>query len=217
MPPHPAARPRTPLTPASEDSDFHMPCLVPDARPFEDEEWKHCYRVDFYFRPSSSDGHESANTPWEAHLTIRTKDLARLMREGIHWDTNYFHIGSGSLLHASKSSDRCPLSRGLELVRRYYLSDSSHSGNDITPAWVGRLFVYARQMATLRTFRPTRDLKHDQISEAVAGNEGASPKDEDFEVYYLFNRADPDQSLNTILDETPMTGLWPWPREASRP
>ena len=97
---------------------------------------------------------------------------------------------------------------GCDYMRRFVLKDLGR-----LPFWEAMLVVWARDIKTLADFRisddpnlpgphlsPTRDM----IYKCAGYNKSG-------ELIYCFDFRNPDDSFNTIYDDKPLDGWWPWP------
>jgi len=85
------------------------------------------------------------------------------------------------------------------MTRRYLLADLAGGAQ-----WTASLFVFARQTQVLSRFHVS-DLSQDMVYCAWAENKRG-------EHIYLYDASAPEHSYNTIYDDMPMSGWWPWPK-----
>ncbi|KXJ94011.1 hypothetical protein Micbo1qcDRAFT_158949 [Microdochium bolleyi] len=178
----------------------HCTAGLPRLRPFDEPQWRidPCIRVEFLFAPPEVEG---GGVWWEARVNVRTKDLPRLMREGLFWTAGNFHHEAGWV---ARNPLKKPFSDyGYKHCRVYYLS-SSEKDNHGEYLWVAQLALYTVHTLELATFRPARDLTPARIVFVEAHNEPRKT-----EVYYKYFRGKPHLSFNTIYDDMLLPGWWP--------
>ncbi|KAF5018199.1 hypothetical protein F66182_9826 [Fusarium sp. NRRL 66182] len=128
---------------------------------------------------------------WFADLYIDTHDIVGLMRNGLYLTQDNIRAQEGH-------------------IKQYY----SYRTNQwfwyryfaiVGPNWSGCLYVRVGDIGIAHRFRMD-DLSADKIYEADV-------KNKDGNLAYKFCLKHPEMNVNCILDEFPMRGLWPWPRE----
>ncbi|KAF6823372.1 hypothetical protein CPLU01_11453 [Colletotrichum plurivorum] len=166
-------------------------------------------------------GEDTQHISWTAELVLSTRDLPRLMREGLHWTAANVHPEMSVLdpepeLEKDKNKSR---KKPKTMVRSYFISDLGKDCN-----WAGFLMVHARD-EVLTQFRVS-DLRPHMILRAIAWNtvyrsefRGNSQKagrsaDPAEEVAYFYDSFDPKNNINVIYDDMPLEGRWPWPKKA---
>ncbi len=90
----------------------------------------------------------------------------------------------------------------LTLARHYILTDLADE-----PNWDGSLVLLARQYEVLSSFRIS-DLSLDLVYLAWAA-------DKSKHTVYYYNAVWPESNINTIYDDMPLEGWWPWPKKES--
>ncbi|KAK2756013.1 hypothetical protein CKAH01_17227 [Colletotrichum kahawae] len=133
---------------------------------------------------------------WEANLYVQARDVGQLMREGFYLSADREVKDTGCI--AQNICPGEPNYGGWKHTRHYIFTDSDMK-------WTAHLHVYVSQMAELARFR-LADLKPSQLVFSWAYNPDG------FRVYgySLFN---PEDNFNTICEDMPMEGIWPWPKE----
>jgi hypothetical protein len=142
---------------------------------------------------------EEAN-PWRAELSICINDLPALMKTGLflsdaNVDTKHSCIVAGEDVTPMAGEKRWAYER------QYYIEHVE--GN--TLQWKGTLRVVSMSLEVLREFRIGR-LSADMVCLAVALNT-------DGQAAYHFNANYSQDNFNALLDDLPLKGLWPWPKE----
>ncbi|KXJ90591.1 hypothetical protein Micbo1qcDRAFT_205417 [Microdochium bolleyi] len=187
-------------------------------RPYEAPEWHHDISVavvEMAFSPphETPDGHPS----WNARLLLRTRDLPRLMREGLFWDDGNIHREAGYVAleqqdgeypHSGLRNKRVWYLSSTEIATPAYTADFCNPSDSSNHLWVAKLYVWARDMRDLTDFRPAERLWN-QTYHCIASSQDAK------EVYYEyrhFDRAAQAEAVNAIYDRAPLEGWWPWPR-----
>ncbi|KAK1712655.1 hypothetical protein BDP67DRAFT_516440 [Colletotrichum lupini] len=139
---------------------------------------------------------------WEARFRVRAKDLPRLMREGLHWTVANIQREAGFFEHEAK--ELVMKQAGWTCTRNYYLSDLSPDQN-----WSAKMIVCARDIQVLSQFDMAK-LRPEQAYTAIAWS-SFHPS----HFIYNFERLAPSRNYNSIYDDMPLEGWWPWPKRQS--
>ncbi|KAF4834816.1 hypothetical protein CGCSCA4_v012811 [Colletotrichum siamense] len=133
---------------------------------------------------------------WEASLYVQARDVGQLMHEGFYLSTDQEIKGTGCI-----AQNVCPGEPNYgdwKHTRHYIFKDPDMK-------WTAHLHVCASQMAELARFRLT-DLKPSKL----VFSWGYNPEGFHVYGYSLFN---PKDNFNTIYEDVPLEGIWPWPKE----
>lgn len=151
--------------------------------------------------PLYNENYYRSGIEWEVRLRVKTRDLARLMREGFQWTTENV---CPDMTYIEPDLQEEALTRvGWSCSRNYYLSDL---GNN--PYWAAKLIVCARNLDVLSRFKVS-DLRQHMISQAFARN------GEDGPFSYRYRPYNPHLNFNAIYGDFPLEGWWPWPKRQS--
>lgn len=209
------------------------PRLDPLTRNLYSEEWNDVEEsIFFVFSPVPVDIEDKAklqHVSWIAKMTIKTRDLPRLMREGLHWTAaNVLH----ELPLVSTEPGYVPIhfKEGCAGIRTWFLSDI---GKDCKWAAAIQLYVNAREAGVLSQFE-VADLRPDMIIDVIAlaevqsrpgdptnrdladsNSKSEEVKDSSSKCVYYFCSSHPSFNFNKIYDDMPLEGWWPWPKKAS--
>ncbi len=138
---------------------------------------------------------------WKAILYIQAMDIPRLMREGFYWTRD--NIWEEKCFVTPNNINPGQAKLGYNITRRYFLSDLSNE-----PQWKGWLVVFGKstKFERLARFR-LEELSSDLVWAAFA----ATAPDQLVYAYVVGNTT---TSFNTIYDDMPLDGWWPWPKRA---
>ncbi|KAM4067280.1 hypothetical protein HRG_001258 [Hirsutella rhossiliensis] len=145
------------------------------------------------------------NAAWEADVDVVAKDVPRLMREGFHWNEANIQREKGHMV--LRGLPPIPRSRGWSYARVFYLTDKPRDGGDAQ--WTATLTVFARKLSVLSNFKP-RQISLGNVHSAWAWNR-------DKKLTYSYYAIRPGDSFNTIYDDRPLEGWWPWPKKRQSP
>ncbi|KAH7244149.1 uncharacterized protein BKA55DRAFT_541064 [Fusarium redolens] len=134
------------------------------------------------------------DTGWEAHLELSTTDIVGLMREGLHVSQGNVNVQE-SCLTMRPDPQECQM---YCYDRHFTLSG---------PSWKGNLVVTTLSLPIANNFR-VEHLSADQVFRSLACDVS---KGENWVYIFLIDKS--EDNANYILDDTPLEGLWPWPRK----
>lgn len=156
----------------------------------------------FYFYSSTESSHSEqealSSSRWEARLLVDARDVSSVMCNGFWFSADYETEQSGCILH-NTLTDVFKDTPWMH-TRRYIFADPKKQ-------WTAHLIVAAKDVDELANFRVVRDLEMCRMFYAWAKNK------EDMSVY-RYNVFTPERNFNTMHEDMPMKGLWPWPRAA---
>jgi hypothetical protein len=144
---------------------------------------------------------------WFALLTVKCRDIPRLMREGFFWSADNIIPEQGRM--AEPSCPQWARHFGLVHARVWGLADKpkGSEGGDAVPLWVAQLEVCSGSVELLGRFA-VRNLSREMVSEGFAWNA-------DRQLVYACYHTHPDYSFNCIYDDMPLRGWWPVAGRAS--
>ncbi|KAI1748853.1 hypothetical protein F4782DRAFT_550357 [Xylaria castorea] len=152
----------------------------------------------FLFCPDPSD--ISLNQDWVAVLTVKCRDVPRLMREGFFWDSANV-IREEGYVDQDFTYAYCRQGRKRWAgTRHYFLKDLQQPLR-----WVATIEIFALNLRTLYQFDLNR-LSREKTQSAAAINESGHH-------IYNWQCGCPGVWYNVVYDDTPMEGWWPWPRK----
>lgn len=188
-----ATTPSKPEDQPPEYTDIHD-AVSPGLRPFWEPEWSEgtVYLVNIKFKTRS----------WKAELIIKTRDLARLMRESFSVTADNIHRDFDVL-----RSTRAYCQKYDRIVFLSFLA----AGDDGEPAWVGLLQIIASPTSIVVDFDPVADLRTERTRPVEASQHYNVWKAR--EIYYVYFKGRPSKCFNLIYGDMQLPGLWPWPRE----
>ncbi|KAI1370863.1 hypothetical protein F4677DRAFT_464873 [Hypoxylon crocopeplum] len=155
--------------------------------------------ITFCFRPNPKmdDQHQL----WFGQMDVKCCDVPLLMREGFHWTTANVTREEGfvdniipELVHLGKPNYTCTI------TRFWILRDLQQP-----PRWTACLQVHAPNKEVVSGIR-LDNWTIDMVRTAKAL--GLSRK-----LIYQFDNSRPRYHLNSIYDDMPLKGWWPWPKE----
>ncbi|KAF5537047.1 actin-binding FH2 [Fusarium mexicanum] len=133
------------------------------------------------------------DTGWEAHLKLSTIDIVGLMREGLYVSEDNVIVQESCLtMHPDPQ----------EYQTHCYDRHFALSG----PGWEGNLVVTTLGLPVASGFR-VEHLSADKVFLCKARD---LSKEGSRAYHFLING---EENANYILDDTPLEGLWPWPRK----
>ncbi|KAH0423057.1 hypothetical protein CcaCcLH18_12428 [Colletotrichum camelliae] len=157
------------------------------------------YNVYFTFYDKIGESFESIqNLRWEARLVVQAYQVSSLM-------TNGFHLSPANELPQAGCIIRdCPphrvfVAHSWKHLRRYILVDREAE-------WTAHVFVGSNELNALAEFR-LKDLTADRIVCGYAWNTERL-------TIYNYNAFKPGENFNTLVEDKPLEGLWPWPKRA---
>jgi hypothetical protein len=126
------------------------------------------------------------------------------MAEGLHISCENVDIKRNCILY-NPAIESSPYKKGKwtwpwPYKRQYWVADN----NRHDPEWRGQLSVYARTLTEISEFR-IEQVSFDKVDTALALNMDGMPA-------YTFHLNKSHMNFNAILDDYPLSGLWPWPR-----
>lgn len=131
---------------------------------------------------------------WQAHLVLYTSDIVYLMRKGLHVSQKNVTL-----------EESCLTMRPHEQEHNKYYYDRRFALTG--PSWKGSLVVTTLSCPIATNFR-VEHLSADKVYHCYA-----SDIDKRRCWAYNFMIDKPEVNANYILDDTPLEGLWPWPRK----
>lgn len=148
---------------------------------------------------------------WQAVVQMKANDVPKVMREGLYWtevnldkEAGYIAKFSDSQRAACQPSTTPHLPSCMSCQRVYFFQDLGEE-----PHWAAKMIVFCHDLDELSQFR-FRDLRVDQTIFCAA-------RDADGKVVYMFSRGPEPHSVscvNTLYDDMPLDGWWPWPRRS---
>lgn len=142
---------------------------------------------------------------WHALMDIQTDDVPRLMREGLHWTEANLDKEAG-YIEANPQDSMSPRPPSfVKYIRMFLLRDLGEK-----PLWTAKMAVYFSNTDQLSQFR-FRHLKLYQIIFCKA-------ESIDEKLLYMYQRIPDtdDINVNTIYDDMPLEGWWPWPKRFTK-
>jgi hypothetical protein len=142
---------------------------------------------------------------WHALMNIQADDVPRLMRDGLHWTEANLDREAGYVDFNPQVSFHPPPPPFVKFIRVYYLRDLNKK-----PQWTAKMSVFFSNADQLSQFQ-FRDLKLDQITLCDA-------KAADNKLLYAYHRIPNAEKINfnTIYDDLPLEGWWPWPKRSMK-
>lgn len=133
---------------------------------------------------------------------MKCDDVPRLMREGFFWSANNILREEGYFGHSLRHEWT---TKGYRHVRTWILADRPSGGESENPRWVGRLEVVSASLELLSGFRVDK-----LSSKNVCGADAWDARDH---AIYHYKRNAPGDNYNSIYDDRPLRGWWPWPKD----
>lgn len=143
----------------------------------------------------------SGDDNWQAFVKIQADDLGRVMREGLHWTEANLDREAGYIDYNPQSSISSLIPPFITCARVFVFRDLARE-----PQWTAKMTVLCRDLPSLSLFRFS-DLTVDHIAFCTA-------KDADGKMVYMFGRVGGCFNMNTLYDDMPLEGWWPWPKRA---
>lgn len=140
---------------------------------------------------------------WQARLQIQADDIPSLMRNGLHWTEANLDREAGYIGKNPQDEVNSLIPSYVTCMRVYFLRDLAEQ-----PQWTAKMTVFFTDLDQLSQFRFC-DLRLDQIIFCAA-------RTTEDRMVYLFNRI-PNYgcgNINTIYDDMPLDGWWPWPKRS---
>ncbi|KAF5568148.1 hypothetical protein FNAPI_368 [Fusarium napiforme] len=135
---------------------------------------------------------------WQAQLVLHTSDIIGLMREGLHVSQHNVIV-----------QENCLTMRPYQQEHNKYYYDRHFALTG--PSWKGNLVVTTLSCPVATNFR-VEHLSPDKVYRCYVSDDSKT------ECWaYNFAIEKPDLNANYILDDTPLKGLWPWPRKEPFP
>ncbi|KAI2623086.1 hypothetical protein GGR54DRAFT_596552 [Hypoxylon sp. NC1633] len=159
--------------------------------------------VIFWFESKPTCSMDKQYKPWFGQMDVKCSDVPLLMREGFYWTTENVIREDGyidnilperALLNLGKPNNPCTM------TRVWTLQDLQQP-----PRWTACLQVHAPGIEVLTGIR-LENWTVDMVRSAYAW--GLAKK-----LIYQYDVAKPRLSFNSIYDDTPLKGWWPWPKE----
>ncbi|KAF5021874.1 hypothetical protein F66182_6101 [Fusarium sp. NRRL 66182] len=127
---------------------------------------------------------------WRALMIITTHDIVGLMRDGLY-------LSQDNVQPERSFIKQCwwPTNQEWSYLRCYAVVD---------PKWSGHLIVQTLHLQNALQFRVSH-LSEDKVAHAHVLNKKKN-------LVYSYDVDHPENNGNYILEDTPMEGLWPWPR-----
>jgi hypothetical protein len=173
--------------------------LSPGRRKKQDEpvDWSRCNFGMSFAEDTHYPGHG-----WYGSLSLQAKDIPRLMREGLYWTEANLDYPAGHIKYDYLESWNRYYPSGWYYQRVLFFQDTA-----IDPQWKAKMIVFCRDMHGLSRFR-FRELRLDQITFCRASHNGA--------LVYSFDRTRKTVNcINTMYEDMPLDGWWPWPKKAT--
>ncbi|SCO77337.1 uncharacterized protein FRV6_01549 [Fusarium oxysporum] len=133
------------------------------------------------------------NIGWQAHLELSTTDIVGLMREGLYVCQENVIV-----------QESCMTVRPYQQEHQTYYYDRHFALTG--PNWKGNLVVTTLSCPVATNFR-VEHLSADKIFRSYASD---ISRTQCWVYHFMINN--PKVNANYILDDTPLKGLWPWPR-----
>ncbi|KAF5596207.1 hypothetical protein FPCIR_4129 [Fusarium pseudocircinatum] len=131
---------------------------------------------------------------WEAHLVLYTSDIVSLMRQGLYVSQENAIV-----------KENCLTMRPYQQEHDKYYYDRHFSLTG--PSWKGNLVVTTLSCPIATNFR-VEHLSADKVGRCYVSDVS---KTRCWAYNFMINK--PEVNANYILDDTPLEGLWPWPRK----
>lgn len=123
--------------------------------------------------------------------------MEKLMKKGLHLNKKNAKTRDNFIVY---HNDPAWISRSdWKVIRSYKMSDEWFFGEG---NWTAVVWVYANALDPVANFRIT-DLTSENCAQAKAWNR---------HLMYFYDKNSPELNINTLLDDQPMEGIWPWPR-----
>lgn len=143
---------------------------------------------------------------WKVWMGLRVMNIPHLMRHGLHWSRADILAEKGFMtFHGSDPELTSEHKKAGWLHTRTFFLEC-HEGIDDEGGWFGRIKVYAKDTATLASFK-LADMSLDTMSSCEALNW-------DRQIVYAYESTMPGKAFNAIYDDMPLQGWWPWPKES---
>ncbi|KAF5614432.1 uncharacterized protein FSUBG_312 [Fusarium subglutinans] len=133
-------------------------------------------------------------TGWQARLVLYTSDIVGLMRKGLYVSQKNVIV-----------EESCLTMRPHQQEHNTYYYDRRFTLTG--PSWKGSLVVTTLSCPIVTNFR-VEHLSADKVYQCYASDYFKSRC-----WAYNFMIEKPEVNANYILDDTPLEGLWPWPRK----
>lgn len=142
---------------------------------------------------------------WHALMSIQADDMPRLMRDGLHWTEANLDREAGYVELNPQVSIRHPPPPFVKFIRVYYLRDLGAK-----PLWTAKMAVCFSNTDQLSQFQFC-DLKLDHVTVCTA-------ESADHKLLYAYQRISKFENINfnTIYDDMPLEGWWPWPKRSTK-
>ncbi|KAI1458497.1 hypothetical protein F4805DRAFT_141169 [Annulohypoxylon moriforme] len=155
-------------------------------------------RVSIVFVIKPNPRKDNYHQPWIAQMDVKCGDVPLLMREGFYWTTANVIKEEGFIKHTKPA-----LARYGKITRIWILRDLQQP-----PRWTAYLSVYAWSHEVLSGIRLDSWTK-DMVQSCQA--RGLSQH-----FIYSFDKSKPRCHFNSIYDDMPLKGWWPWPKKDLR-
>ncbi|KAK5991405.1 hypothetical protein PT974_09686 [Cladobotryum mycophilum] len=146
---------------------------------------------------------------WCGRMEIRTKNVARLLKQGLHWTLANIQRRKGHYILDPLVNKGIPRLRPWKYGRSWSLVELDDEGKKKKkdPLWVAEFIIMADEISLLSEFN-LDTLCTKNIQSAYAFNRRQN-------LVYLFDRGRPSDNFNAIYDNMPLEGWWPWPKKES--
>ncbi|KAF4961703.1 hypothetical protein FGADI_66 [Fusarium gaditjirri] len=197
-----SSAPKFPLphTSVAASGDIVMAChpQYPSPPTYQEVTATKVWKVDFWFGSNpdllrEAIPHAKLFTGWQAHLELSTTDLVGLMREGLYVSQENVIVQESCLTLRPYQQEH----KTFYYDRHFVLSG---------PSWKGRMVVSTLSCPIATNFR-VENLSADKVFRCYASDVS---RIQCWAYCWWIN--EPDNSANYVLDDTPLKGLWPWPR-----
>ncbi|CAI0646447.1 unnamed protein product [Colletotrichum noveboracense] len=157
------------------------------------------YNVYFIFYDKIGESYESVeNLRWEARLVVQASRVSSLMKKGFYLSLANELPQSGCIFRNCQPHQAFG-DHSWKHLRRYILADWE-------TGWTAHVFVGSNEMEALAEFR-LKGLTTDRIAHGYAWNT-------EWLTVYNYDAFKPEENFNTLLEDMPLEGLWPWPKSA---
>ncbi|KAG6013725.1 hypothetical protein E4U54_006403 [Claviceps lovelessii] len=191
-PPYPASEPKVSERPVGDVSQFKGGFI-------QFELFKHPETSEWRAGPPEWHQCVAKREPWYGLLTLYVHDVSHMMEHGLHFSSKNVDP-RGSLIADDGGPEMTPYTKSLGWThyRRFVLRDLDQEN----PQWKGFLIIYSRGIKELSHFRVDGlSFRNIRFARAKVGQN----------LVYNFDCVSPENNYNTIFDDMPMQGWWPWP------
>ncbi|KAI1357540.1 hypothetical protein F5Y08DRAFT_352242 [Xylaria arbuscula] len=167
-------------------------------KPYQEYDQPHL--TTFTFSPDPSD--RTLKQDWIGVMHVKCDSVARLMREGFHWDKTNVMLEEG-WIDWEPHGPGYPMrqdGRLWSVVRHYAIEDLDYSLR-----WIAHLKIFPLDPVTLYRFNIGKLSSENVHSARVTNLDG--------DVIYRWYPQSPEHCFNLVYDDMPLEGWWPWPKE----